>query len=87
MEYTFTAANFEEEVLQSELPVLVDFYADWCGPCKMLSPTVEAIAQEYDGKVLTIEADDLDFENRPEDFASITDRIDAELYGLFPLEK
>ena len=42
---------------------------------------------EYDGKVLTIEADDLDFENRPEDFASITDRIDAELYGLFPLEK
>lgn len=42
---------------------------------------------EYDGKVLTIETDDLDFENRPEDFASITDRIDAELYGLFPLEK
>ena len=42
---------------------------------------------EYDGKVLTIETDDLDFENRPEDFAFITDRIDAELYGLFPLEK
>ena len=42
---------------------------------------------EYDGKVLTIETDDLDFENHPEDFASITDRIDAELYGLFPLEK
>ena len=42
---------------------------------------------EYDGKVLIIETDDLDFENRPEDFASITDRIDAELYGLFPLEK
>ena len=42
---------------------------------------------EYDGKVLTIETDDLDFENRPEDLASITDRIDAELYGLFPLEK
>ena len=39
--------------------------------------------EEYDGKVLVIEADDLDFENRPEDFAMITDRIDAQLYGLF----
>lgn len=42
------------------------------------------IGQDYKGKVLTIEADDLDFQNRPEDFALITDRIDAELYGLFP---
>ena len=49
MEYTFTAANFEEEVLQSELPVLVDFYADWCGPCKMLAPVVHEIAEENAG--------------------------------------
>lgn len=51
MEYKFTTDNFEKEVLQSELPVLVDFYADWCGPCKMMAPIVEGLAQDYDGKV------------------------------------
>ena len=51
MEYTFTAANFEEEVLQSELPVLVDFYADWCGPCKMIAPVVHEIAEENAGTI------------------------------------
>ncbi len=51
MEYKFTTGNFEKEVLQSELPVLVDFYADWCGPCKMMAPIVEGLAQNYDGKV------------------------------------
>ena len=51
MEYQFTVANFEEEVLQSDLPVLVDFYADWCGPCKMMAPIVERIAKEYDGQI------------------------------------
>ena len=43
--------NFEEEVLQAAEPVLVDFYADWCGPCKMMSPMVEAIAASYEGKL------------------------------------
>ncbi|MCF7792557.1 MAG: thioredoxin [Candidatus Cloacimonetes bacterium] len=43
--------NFEQEVLQNDLPVLVDFWAPWCGPCKALSPTVEDIATEYDGKL------------------------------------
>ena len=51
MEHKFTTENFEEEVLKSELPVLVDFYADWCGPCKMMAPIVENIAREYDGKL------------------------------------
>ncbi len=47
-----TTQNFESEVLQSELPVLVDFWAPWCGPCKALSPTVEKLAAELEGKVI-----------------------------------
>ena len=47
----FTDENFNEEVLASGIPVLVDFYADWCGPCKMLAPVIETLAQEMEGKV------------------------------------
>ena len=51
MEITITSENFEQEVLKSDLPVLIDFWATWCGPCMMLAPIIEEIAEEYQGKV------------------------------------
>lgn len=51
MEYKFTGENFEKEVLTSDVPVFVDFYADWCGPCKMMAPVVEKLAEKYEGKL------------------------------------
>jgi thioredoxin 1 len=50
-EITLTKENFEEEVLKSDIPVLVDFWAVWCGPCQMLAPTIEELARDYEGKV------------------------------------
>jgi len=47
---TFTDDNFEQEVLKSDKPVLIDFWAVWCGPCKMIAPIVEELAVEYEGK-------------------------------------
>ena len=50
-EIILTNKNFEAEVLKSEIPVLVDFFATWCGPCKMLAPVIEELAEKYEGKV------------------------------------
>lgn len=58
-EIILTSENFENEVLKTDKTVLVDFWASWCGPCKMLAPTIEAIAEEYDSfKVGKVNVDD-----------------------------
>ncbi|MFP4472073.1 MAG: thioredoxin [Bacteroidales bacterium] len=57
MALEFTDANFDEQVLQSDKPVIVDFWAEWCGPCRMVGPIVEDIGTEYEGKVLVGKVD------------------------------
>jgi thioredoxin 1 len=51
-EKTFTDQNFKQDVLESKTPVVVDFWAPWCGPCRMVSPTIEELAKEYEGKMV-----------------------------------
>jgi len=52
-----TSENFEEKILKSDLPVVVDFYADWCGPCQMMAPVFEKLSSEFEGKVKFLKLD------------------------------
>ena len=56
-EITITSENFENEVMQSDVPVLADFWAEWCMPCKMIAPALEEIASEYSGKLKIAKVD------------------------------
>ena len=63
-----TDSSFEEEVLKSEMPVIVDYWAEWCGPCKAIAPVLEEIAGEYQGKLIVAKMDVDDNQQTPQKY-------------------
>ena len=67
-----TDAEFEQEVLKADLPVVVDFWAEWCGPCKVISPILEGLAEEYDGKIKFVKVDTEENFETPESYGILS---------------
>jgi len=92
----FTDQNFQDEVIKSDKLVLVDFWASWCGPCRMLAPTIEELALEYEGKVKIGKLSTEDNETVVEEYQIMSipnikffkgGKVVAEMVGVTPKEK
>ena len=82
MEYTFTNDNFNQEVLQSDKPVLVDFWATWCGPCRMTAPIMKDLAKEYAGKIVIYKVN----VDKERELAALFNASSIPLFVFIPME-
>ena len=82
MELKITEQNFEEEVVKSNIPVLVDFYADWCGPCRQTAPIMKELAKEYAGKIIIYKVN----VDRQKELAALFNATSIPLFVFIPMK-